>query len=53
MARKIKQVSTSITNDSFFVTALCEDNTVWTSVDWKDWERLNDIPSDSPENKEN
>lgn len=51
MARKIKQISTAITNDSFFITALCEDNSIWVSVDWREWEMLTEIPSDSQKSK--
>ncbi len=55
MIRKIIQISTSTNTASMqgttqdyyhYVTALCDDGTVWRSVNNKDWHRLKPIPQD-------
>ena len=55
MVRKIIQISTSTSTASkqgttqdyyHYVTALCDDGTVWRSINNKDWLKLKPIPQD-------
>lgn len=58
MTRKIIQISTCATTRTLqgttqeyyqYITALCDDGTLWRKINNGNWSRVRDIPQDAPE----
>ncbi len=50
MKSKIIQISSCLTKEVLCITALCDDGSVWVSMDWKSWEVLEE-PFESAQQK--
>jgi hypothetical protein len=44
--RKVIQISNSLAESGFSLTALCDDGSIWSITNYSTWERMPDIPQE-------